>query len=255
VGVLDAGSLLSAFGAYLRGNEFSARWVAGIAAAFRRAGGHGALVRLPDAAIKASLRAAGLDHHRRSVTFDAPVADGTPPTTGYTDDPINTATGNFVMREDDLVCGGLVDGLTVARTYNSRSDRIGAFGRGWGSWATARLVPRPDGAEYVGPDGQEALFARMGAGFGRVVGSTRSCSLWRRGSRCAGLTGGVGSSATMGCRAGSVAGPARRSVCVTTTTGGWWGSRTRAASGWPGVGWRADRRAGVLGRPLCVLSL
>jgi YD repeat-containing protein len=169
-GEFEAGSLLSAFGAYMRGNDFSARWVAGIAEAFRHAGGDGALVRLPDRAIKASLRAAGLDHHRPSVTFDAPVAYGFPPTTGYTDDPINTATGNFVMLEQDLVCGGLADGLTFARTYNSRSDGVGAFGRGWASWATTRLVPRPDGVEYAGPDGQEALFPRMGDGYGRVMG-------------------------------------------------------------------------------------
>jgi RHS repeat-associated protein len=169
-GMLEAGSLLSAFRQYLHWNDFTVRWVAQIAEAFRRAGGHGELVRLPDRAIKASLRAADLDHHRRSVTFDAPVAYGFPETTGYTDDPINTATGNFVTREDDLVCGGLVDGLGVARTYNSRSDRVGPFGRGWASWATARLLPGPDGARYAGPDGQEALFARMGAGYGRVVG-------------------------------------------------------------------------------------
>jgi uncharacterized protein DUF6531 len=74
------------------------------------------------------------------------------------------------MLEEDVVCGGLVAGLTFARTYNSRSDRIGAFGRGWASWATARLVPRPDGVEYVGPDGQEALFPRMGDRYGRVIG-------------------------------------------------------------------------------------
>jgi hypothetical protein len=71
-GVFEAGSLLGAFGRYLQGNDFSARWVAGIAASFRHAGGSGALVRLPDRAINASLRAAGLDHHRRSVTSFAP---------------------------------------------------------------------------------------------------------------------------------------------------------------------------------------
>jgi RHS repeat-associated protein len=169
-GVLDANSLLRAFGRYLHGNDFTARWVAGIAAAFRAAGGGGAIARLPDAAIKASLRAAGLDHARHSVTFDKPVAYGSPPSTGYTDDPINTATGNFVEIEHDLVCGGLVDGLSFDRTYNSRSDRVGAFGRGWASWATTRLVPRPAGVEYAGPDGQEALFPRMGDGYGRVVG-------------------------------------------------------------------------------------
>jgi hypothetical protein len=107
--VFQADSLLNAFATYLSWNGFSVDWVAGIAAAFRHAGGDGALVRLPDAAIKASLRAAGLDHHRRSVTFDEPSALGFPATTGYTDDPVNTATGNFVLLEEDVVCSGLVD--------------------------------------------------------------------------------------------------------------------------------------------------
>ncbi len=169
-GEFNADSLLAAYGRYLNGNGFTARWVAGIAAAFRAAGGGGGLVRLPDAAIKASLRAAGLDHGRHHVTFDKPVAYGSPPTTGYTNDPVNTATGNFVEIETDLACSGLLEDLTFARTYNSRSDRVGPFGRAWSSWATARLLPGPDGAAYVGPDGQEALFPRMGEGYGRVIG-------------------------------------------------------------------------------------
>lgn len=169
-GHFDADSLIGAYSRYINGNDFTARWVAQIAAAFRAAGGGRALVRLPDSAIKASLKAKGLDHGRHHVTFDKPVAWGSPPTTGYTDDPINTANGNFVEVESDLVCGGLAAGLTFDRTYNSRSDRAGPFGRGWSSWASVRLVPGPDGASYIGPDGQETLFPRMGEGFGRVVG-------------------------------------------------------------------------------------
>lgn len=169
-GHFDAGSLLQGYRKYIHENEFDASWVATIAASFRRAGAGNRLATLPDSAIKASLRAAGLDRGRRSVTFDDPKAYGFPTTTGYTDDPVNTATGNFVVLENDLVCGGLADGLSLGRTYNSRSDRVGPFGRGWASWASARLVPGPDGAAYVGPDGQEALFARMGDGYGRVVG-------------------------------------------------------------------------------------
>jgi YD repeat-containing protein len=169
-GHFDAGSLLTGYRRYIHENEFDASWVATVAAAFRHAGAGDGIARLPDLAIKASLRAAGLDRDRRSVTFDDPVAYGFPPTTGYTDDPINTATGNFVTLETDLAGGGLAEDLSFGRTYNSRYDRAGAFGRGWASWATARLVARPDGAAYVGPDGQEALFARMGEGYGRVVG-------------------------------------------------------------------------------------
>jgi RHS repeat-associated protein len=169
-GSLQAGSLLHAYGDHLDGNEFTARWVAQIAATFRAAGASGRLVRLPDRAIKASLRGAGLDHHRRPVKFDDPVAFGTPSRTGYADDPINTASGNFVEVETDLACSGLVEGMTFKRTYNSRSDRVGAFGRGWSSWAGVRLLARSEGVGYVGPDGQEATFPRMGHGYGRVIG-------------------------------------------------------------------------------------
>jgi YD repeat-containing protein len=170
-GRLDAGSLLNALNPQLlRFNEDDAHWVETIAAAFRRAGGEGAISSVPDAAVAASLQRAGLSDVRGSVTFDDPIAFGFPPTSGYADDPVNTATGNFVALESDLPFGGPLEGLRLARTYNSRSDRVGPFGRGWASWATARLRPRQDGAEYEGPDGQRALFSRLGAGYGRVPG-------------------------------------------------------------------------------------
>ena len=169
-GVLDIHSMLAGFGTFIEYNEIDARWVARIADAFRRAGGDGSIKTLPDAAIHASLGAAGLLGGRQSVTFDDPVAYGMPPTTGYANDPVNTASGNFVELEDDLAFTGLLAGLRFARMYNSRSEHAGAFGPGWSSWADARLHARPDGAEFVGPDGQRALFPRMGAGYGRVQG-------------------------------------------------------------------------------------
>jgi RHS repeat-associated protein len=169
-GVLDCDSMLRGFTEFIHLNDIDERWVQRIATAFRRAGGDGAISSLPDAAIAASLRAAGLDGGRNAITFDGPIAYGFPPTTGYANDPVNTASGNFVELENDLPFTGLARGLRIARVYNSRSDRIGAFGTGWSSWTDARLRPKPDGAEYEGPDGQRALFARMGDGYGRVVG-------------------------------------------------------------------------------------
>ncbi|WP_426502026.1 DUF6531 domain-containing protein [Dactylosporangium sp. McL0621] len=169
-GRLEADSLLAAVHSYVDLNEQDARWVARIAEAFRIAGGGRGPARLPDAAIQASLRAAGLDGGRAAVTFDDPVAYGTPPTTGYADDPVNTASGNFVEVERDLVHGGRDALLTLTRTYNSRSDRTGPFGPGWSSWASVRLASRPDGLEYEGPDGQRALFPRLGDGYDTVAG-------------------------------------------------------------------------------------
>lgn len=168
-GEFEALSLIDAAGRYVRGNRFTRKWVTEIAHQFRIAGGGGRIKRLSDKAIKASLKAAYLDHGRSSVTFDDPMAWGDVPTTGYSNDPVNTATGNFVEVEHDLVCGGLVAGLSFERTYNSRSDRVGPFGRGWSSWASVALRARPDGAEFVGPDGQEVLIPRMGDGYGRVA--------------------------------------------------------------------------------------
>src|SRR4051794_27578625 len=169
-GVLDIHSLLAGFGTLIEYNEIDARWVSKIAAAFRHAGGDGAIKTLPDAAIHASLKAAGLLGARAHVTFDDPVAYGMPPTTGYANDPVNTASGNFVEREDDLPFEGLTALLRFTRMYNSRGEQAGAFGPGWSCWADARLVARADGAEYVGPDGQRARFPRAGEGYGRVLG-------------------------------------------------------------------------------------
>src|SRR3954465_4177335 len=171
-GVLDIHSLLAGFGTFIEYNEIDAKWVSKIADAFRRAGGNGSIKTLPDAAIHASLKAAGLLGGRQSVTFDDPVAYGMPPTTGYAHDPVNTASGNFVELEDDLPFEGLLAGLRFARMYNSRSDAVGAFGSGRASWGDAPPHPRAPGAEYVGPDGRRTLFPRMGDGYGRVLGIT-----------------------------------------------------------------------------------
>ena len=140
-GTLDANSLLQGYTSYINSNGFTIAWVAGIARALRPRVASGRLVRLPDSAIKASLRKVGLgDYHRKSRHVDGPKAYGDMPTTGYTNDPVNTASGNFVEFETDLTCSTLVENLTFKRTYNGRSERVGPFGRGWSSWATARLV-------------------------------------------------------------------------------------------------------------------
>ena len=135
-GVLDIHSLLAGFGTFIEYNEIDARWVARIADAFQRAGGDGSIKTLPDAAIHASLRAAGLLGGRQSVTFDDPVAYGMPPTTGYANDPVNTASGNFVELEDDLPFDGPDRGPALRahvqqpfRPAAARSGRAGPRGR------------------------------------------------------------------------------------------------------------------------------
>jgi Domain of unknown function (DUF6531) len=200
---------------WLAGNETDAQWVTTIAQAFRDAGAG----TVPDAAIDARLRDAGLAGTRVSVTYDDPVALGEPPTSGYADDPVNTATGNFVEAEIDLVAGGLSRLLGFERTYNSRSDRVGPFGPGWASWASARLRAEPGGAHWEAPDGQRAVIPRAGdagdcAGYARLASSG---------------SGAAGSRST-----GRAARCSRRTVlaprCASAMTAtGWSGSATAGA--------------------------
>ena len=167
-GSFDATSLIGALGSWLAGNEADARWVSVIALAFAEAGTGS----LSDAVIEARLDAAGLDVPRTSVTYDDPRAWGEVATAGWAGDPVNTASGNLVEAEVDVEAHGLCRLLRLARTYNSRSTRDGAFGPGWASWATVRLRSEPDGAHWTGPDGQELVVPRggRGRGFLRMAG-------------------------------------------------------------------------------------
>lgn len=117
----EAGSLMNGFAAFIDLNGDDAAWVAQIATAFRVAGANGVLS-VPDAAIEASLRAVGLDHGRAQLVYSDPIAFGLPATTGYANDPVNTAIGNFVEVETDLCFTGLLATLSFARTYNSCSE-------------------------------------------------------------------------------------------------------------------------------------
>lgn len=166
-GEFDASSLFGAIGTWLTWNGTDGLWVATIAQTFRDAGAG----TVPDAVIDARLDAAGLDTMRTSVTYDEPSLWGDFPTSGYADDPVNTASGNFVETEVDLDASGLCRLLRFTRTYNSRSDRIGPFGRGWASWVSCRLRAEPDGAHWVAPDGQEVVIPRgEGVSYARVAG-------------------------------------------------------------------------------------
>ena len=171
-GRFDASSMIDAFRTYIGYNETDAQWTSTIARLFRNADSSGGVVSLPDAVIAAGLRAAGLTGGRQSVTFDDPIVWGEPPTSGYANDPVNTASGNFVETEIDLVFAGLLQALRFTRTFNSRSDRVGPFGRGWASWATTRLRAAPDGAHWESPDGQRAVIpvSANGTGYRRVAG-------------------------------------------------------------------------------------
>ena len=73
-----------------------------VAENFEAAGGSGTISTVSDAAISASLEANGISEQRPQLEIPPVRAVGNPPTSGFSNDPVNTATGNFVENEEDL---------------------------------------------------------------------------------------------------------------------------------------------------------
>lgn len=90
-GTLSAEGVLTGFGRYLAANDEDVRWAGTVADAFARAGGEGTVTTLADSGIAASLAARGVRAARTDLAIDPPQALGHPPTTGYANDPVNTA--------------------------------------------------------------------------------------------------------------------------------------------------------------------
>jgi len=109
-----------------------------------------------DTEIQAALAAAGLTGPRPDMTIDQVKLTGIPTTSGFSNDPVNTASGNFYEVEDDLGFGPAFGWFGFRRTYNSRHRFVGPFGPGWSSIASARLVLSASErfATWLGPDGQ-----------------------------------------------------------------------------------------------------
>lgn len=173
-GRLSADGVVTGFTKWLTANGEDVKWANTVADAFARAGSDGSVVTLSNSALALALKAAGVAATRQDLTIDPPEAYGHPPTTGYADDPVNTATGNFVESEVDLGFGGAAANLTFRRTYNAVDDGSGAFGPGWSSLLDVRLELADDGATMVLPDGRQVRFPRLADRWDRAVGE----NLW-----------------------------------------------------------------------------
>ncbi|HEY9293155.1 MAG TPA: DUF6531 domain-containing protein, partial [Microlunatus sp.] len=171
---LDASGPISGLKQWLHLNGEDAKWATVVANAFKVAGGEGNISSLPDSAIQAALQANHVSTYRSDIQVDPPTAYGAPPTTGYADDPINTATGNFIENEADLSFSGAASGLGLFRTYNSLNTAIGGFGLGWSSWCDAGLSFTDEAARLRLPEGREIVFGRLGGGWDRADGE----NLW-----------------------------------------------------------------------------
>lgn len=173
-GTLSADGVFTGFAQWMSANTNDVHWATTVAAAFTKAGGAGEVSTLSNSAIDAALRAAGVDETRQDLAIQMPSALGHPPTTGYANDPVNTATGNFIETEQDLQFTDSASELWWSRSYNSVSAASGAFGRGWTSWTEAGLVFDDEAAYFTTPDGRQVTFPRMGQGWDRAVGE----SMW-----------------------------------------------------------------------------
>ncbi|WIB26155.1 DUF6531 domain-containing protein [Curtobacterium sp. MCSS17_015] len=172
-GTINADGLVTGFERWLAANDQDVVWAKTIADAFAAAGGEGAVSTVSDAALGAALQAAGVSANRTDLQIDPPTAYGAQPTTGYSMDPVNTTTGNFLEPELDLSFDGASASLRVSRMYNSLDQRVGVFGPGWASGLETRLLLDDEGASFVGADGRLVRFPRAGAGWARGVGENR----------------------------------------------------------------------------------
>ncbi|MDQ6782257.1 MAG: DUF6531 domain-containing protein [Actinomycetota bacterium] len=113
---------------------------------------------LPNSTIDAALAHAGISQSAQApVTVNDPVYNGATMMSGWSDDPVCTATGHFFEVEEDLVMPDPLRVLGWARSYSSRFVVDGPGGRGWSSWATTRLeLVDPGIVRFWGPDGRQA---------------------------------------------------------------------------------------------------
>ena len=194
---LDASSVISGYESWLAANEQDAVWADTVAQAFEDAGGGGEqIVILTNETLDAVLAADGVSAQRSDIRIDPPIAYGSPPTTGYSNDPVNTASGGFLVNEEDLPFTGPAAPLTVVRAYSSLNPAVGAFGPGWSWWTEAGLVFTDDAARLTLADGRVVVFPRVGAGWGRATGE----NLWlqRIGPDDAGAVGAAGAAGRAG---------------------------------------------------------
>ena len=115
----DLGSL-SAFVQVLADLSANEAFVKAVTEALLAADSHRTgVVTLPDATLAAALKAAGVGAPPPYLTLGPSSLFGMPPTSGFVDDPVCAATGNFFHHEADLPFPGRAGILGLARSYNS----------------------------------------------------------------------------------------------------------------------------------------
>ena len=178
-GSLDISETINSMAGWLQQSNQVNTWVSGVAQDFRDAGsGTGNIKTVSNAYLDQRMqeRGAGAPQVQKIEVHPAQVT-GEIPTSGFANDPVNVATGNFIEPETDLSFPGtFARNLNLKRMYNSlavtNSQDIpsGVFGIGWSSTLDQRLEFDADKASWFTADGRILTFAREGEGFARASG-------------------------------------------------------------------------------------
>lgn len=178
-GSLDISETINSMAGWLQQSNQVNTWVSGVAQDFRDAGsGTGNIKTVSNAYLDQRMqeRGTGAPQVQKIEVHPAQVT-GEIPTSGFANDPVNVATGNFIEPETDLSFPGtFARNLNLKRMYNSlaviNSQDIpsGVFGIGWSSTLDQRLEFDTDKASWFTADGRILTFAREGEGFARASG-------------------------------------------------------------------------------------
>lgn len=169
-GSLDAGGVVDSLGSWLQANDQDVAWGNTVGNTFAACGGStDAVASLSGSSLLAALAAQNVTVTSVDLEIGRPSALGSDPTLGYTLDPVNTSTGNFIEPEIDLSFESASAGLTFSRMYNSLDTREGVFGPGWSSILDSGLSIAPEGVRWRKADGREIFFPRLGDGWGQAA--------------------------------------------------------------------------------------
>ena len=176
-GVLIIDTLLLSTQNWILDNDNDAAWINAVAQAFRNAGA-GVKFTVSDAALASSIQQAGVNPGRKWLEVADVQVFGTQISSGYANDPVNVATGNFIEEERDLSVGSVslvrmynsIAAAGAASTHEGYAAPVGAFGPGWSSTVDTHLGFTASGVVWADVDGRQVFFARSGAGFTRAAG-------------------------------------------------------------------------------------
>ena len=245
-GSLTVGGLFGQYQRWMGLNDADVAWLEAVGRAFAAAGGSGSVI-LADAALEAGLRSAGVSMTRADIQVSSPILSGIDPATGYIEDPVNSATGNFVLPETDVVFGGPSQGLAISRMYNStlaaaydEPEACGVLGPGWSTILDQRLIVTDEQARWVRDDGREIVFPLTGRNGASGSPTAEGCHTvegpWRAAQDNVWISRGDAADLA-GVQGATVAGPVwivadnTGSRLIFTAEGAWVGSTSGAGDG------------------------